>query len=119
MVPGNASGVNSILLEHRAHYESSVKMQVVRAMSPVAGSTFRLNASSEAWSPPELGAGSAWGPPEPDVVYVWKGGAWLHNRMLREWRAYFMFWLGLVWQVGVYGAPIRVGRDGSGYCLAE
>src|SRR5882672_4990909 len=28
------------------------------------GSTFTLNASSEAWSPPEKGAGSAWSPPE-------------------------------------------------------
>ena len=117
MVPGNASGVNSILREHRPRYESSVKMQVVRKMLPGAGSTFTVNVYPE---PFKLRASSeALSPPEPDVVYVWKGGAWRHNRMLREWRAYFMFWLGLVWQVGVYGAPIRVGRDGSGYCLAE
>jgi 16S rRNA (uracil1498-N3)-methyltransferase len=32
-----------------------------------AGSTFTLNASSEAWSPPEPGAGSTWSPPK-DVV---------------------------------------------------
>src|SRR5258708_7563515 len=28
------------------------------------GSTFTLNGSSEAWSPPETGAGSTWSPPE-------------------------------------------------------
>jgi hypothetical protein len=29
-----------------------------------AGSTLALNASGEAWSPPETGAGSTWSPPE-------------------------------------------------------
>jgi hypothetical protein len=29
-----------------------------------AGSAFALNASGEAWSPPERGAGSTWSPPE-------------------------------------------------------
>jgi hypothetical protein len=51
MVPGNASGVNSILLEHRARYESSVKMQVVREMSLGEGSTFRLNVYPEPFTP--------------------------------------------------------------------
>ncbi len=35
---------------------------------PGAGSTFTLNASSEAWSPPEPGAGSTWSPPESVAV---------------------------------------------------
>src|SRR5258708_29718905 len=47
--------------------------RVVRAVArsgaePGAGSTFTLNASSEAWSPPEPGAGSTLSPPESVAV---------------------------------------------------
>jgi N6-L-threonylcarbamoyladenine synthase len=36
-----------------------------------AGSTFTLNASSEAWSSPETGAGSTWSPPETGAGSTW------------------------------------------------
>ena len=44
-----------------------------------AGSTFTLNASSEAWSPPEPGAGSTWSPPENVVklaIAIGPEGGW-------------------------------------------
>jgi 16S rRNA (uracil1498-N3)-methyltransferase len=46
---------------------------------PGAGSTFTLNASSEAWSPPEPGAGSTWSPPENVVklaIAIGPEGGW-------------------------------------------
>jgi hypothetical protein len=46
--------------------ERAVPRQVGAALPPGtgAGSTLALNASGEAWSPPEAGAGSTWSPPE-------------------------------------------------------
>jgi hypothetical protein len=46
--------------------ERAAPRQVGAALPPGtdAGSTFTLNASSEAWSPPGTGAGSTWSPPE-------------------------------------------------------
>jgi hypothetical protein len=46
--------------------ERAAPRQVGAALPPVtgAGSTLALNASGEAWSPPEAGAGSTWSPPE-------------------------------------------------------
>ena len=46
--------------------ERAVPRQVGAALPPGtgAGSTLALNASGEAWSPSEAGAGSTWSPPE-------------------------------------------------------
>jgi hypothetical protein len=46
--------------------ERAAPRQVGAALPPEtsAGSTLALNASGEAWSPPETGAGSTWSPPE-------------------------------------------------------
>ena len=46
--------------------ERAAPRQVGAALPPIAGagSTLALNASGEAWSPPETGAGSTWSPPE-------------------------------------------------------
>ncbi len=46
--------------------ERAAPQQVGAALPPEtgAGSTFTLNASSEAWSPPGAGAGSTWSPPK-------------------------------------------------------
>jgi hypothetical protein len=46
--------------------ERAAPRRVGAALPPVtgAGSTLALNASGEAWSPPETGAGSTWSPPE-------------------------------------------------------
>ncbi len=46
--------------------EHAAPRQAGAALPPEIGaaSTFTLNAPSEAWSPPEPGAGSTWSPPE-------------------------------------------------------
>jgi len=46
--------------------ERAAPQQAGAALPPItgAGSTLALNASGEAWSPPETGAGSTWSPPE-------------------------------------------------------
>lgn len=46
--------------------ERAAPGQTAPALPPITGadSTLALNASSEAWSPPEAGAGSTWSPPE-------------------------------------------------------
>jgi hypothetical protein len=46
--------------------ERAAPRQVGAALPPETGasSTLALNASGEAWSPPEAGAGSTWSPPE-------------------------------------------------------
>src|SRR5258706_12128147 len=69
---GLAEGLDS---EGRALLSPSRReiARVVRALArsgaePGAGSTFTLNASSEAWSPPEPGAGSTLSPPESVAV---------------------------------------------------
>jgi len=53
--------------------ERAVPRQVGAALPPGtgAGSTLALNASGEAWSPPEAGAGSTWSPPEAGAGSTW------------------------------------------------
>src|SRR5216684_3739519 len=59
----------SIALDHEKRLdaiERAAPRQVGAALPPITGadSTLALDASGEAWSPPETGAGSTWSPPE-------------------------------------------------------
>ena len=67
MVPGNESGVNSILREHPVRYESSVKMQFAGTALPGCGLYLE---------PAEQVSGLYL---EPAGIRT-KGGAWQHNR---------------------------------------
>jgi N6-L-threonylcarbamoyladenine synthase len=47
----------------------ATRATALRSGASAADSTFTLNASSEAWSPPETGAGSTWSPPQKDQLH--------------------------------------------------
>src|SRR5882672_2330590 len=49
----------------------ATRATALRSGASAADSTFTLNASSEAWSPPETGAGSTWSPPETGAGSTW------------------------------------------------
>ena len=53
--------------------ERAAPRQAGATLPPIAGagSTLALNASGEAWSPPETGAGSTWSPPETGAGSTW------------------------------------------------
>jgi len=51
-------------LEHAALPPEAAVSFTLHQPETGAGPTFTLNASSEAWIPPETGAGSTWSPPE-------------------------------------------------------
>jgi len=47
----------------------ATRATALRSGASATDSTFTLNASSEAWSPPETGAGSTWSPPQKDQLH--------------------------------------------------